>query len=223
MSETATPRRKRSSTLKLTTMLAGAASLTLNGCDSPAQAPAPGTAEWTEAQIARSEPVQAFAYASLDACKTADEVPDAECDRAFAAAQADETNAPRYDDRTTCEEVYGAGNCVPRSTTSGSFFTPLLTGFVIGQMLDMDGRRYYRGTGLYHRRDEYGGGGYYTGWGGRLDHNYSTGRYEMRRYGLEPTPQMRQAPPKVQTRTSVVSRGGFGGGSRGYGGRSYGG
>lgn len=223
MSETATPRRKRSSTLKLTTMLAGAASLTLTGCDSPAPAPAPGTPDWNETQAARSEPVDAFAYANLDACKSADEVPDADCDQAFAQAQADHAEAaPRYEDRTTCEDVYGAGNCVPRNTGSGSFFTPLLTGFVIGQMLDYDGRRYYRGTGVY-RRDEAYGGGYYTGWGGRLDRNYSTGRYRMGRYGLEPTPAMRQAPMKVQTRTAVVSRGGFGGGARGYSGGRYGG
>jgi hypothetical protein len=36
--------------------------------------------------------------------------------------------------------------------------------------------------------------------------------------GATPTPDPRQAPARVQTRSAVVSRGGFGGGSRSYGG-----
>ena len=208
-------KRKRSGSLKLTTMLAGAASFTLAGCGD--QPPAP--AQWDQSSVAQGEQVEAFQYASLEACKTADEVPDSECDSGWAAAQKDHNaNAPRYQDRTSCEDVYGDGNCVPRGSGGGSFFTPLLTGFLIGQMLDLDGRRYYRGTGYYRQNERYGGG-YVTGWGGRLDRDYRTGRSVIARQGIEPPDAIRQAPPKVQTRTSVVSRGGFGGGrSSGFGG-----
>ncbi|MDB5452617.1 MAG: surface protein, partial [Caulobacteraceae bacterium] len=147
-------RRKRSNTLTLTTAMA-ATGLALTACD-PAQD-----------QAAR-QPVEAVAYADLNQCKIANEVPDAECDRAFAAAKVDdEKSAPRYEERASCEEAYGPGNCVPRGYNNGggSFFTPLLTGFVIGRMLDGGGRPYYTGTGLYRDR----GGGYLTGYGGRLD------------------------------------------------------
>lgn len=201
--------RKRSSRIGLTTMLVGAASISAAGCDQ----------SWDQGQSAARDQVEAFAYRSLDACKTANEIPDAECDTAIAAAQKDDaTNAPRYDERSTCEDVYGAGNCVPRSAANGgSFFTPLLAGFVVGQMLNGGG---YRGTGLYQRRDDgYGGGGYYTGWGRSIGRDYSTGRTVIARDGIDPPSAIRQAPPRMQTRTSVVSRGGFGGGrSFGHGG-----
>ena len=204
--------RKRSSSLKLTTMLAGAASLSLTGCDDPA-----AVAQWDRNAAAQGEQVEAFSYASLDACKQANEVPDAECDTGWRAAQEDnDASAPRYAERASCEDVYGVGQCVPRGSGGGSFFTPLLAGFVIGQMLDGGGRPYYRGTGLY-RRDERYGGGYYSGWGGSLGRDYRTGRTVIARQGIEPPDAIRQAPQKMQTRTSVVSRGGFGGG-RGFGG-----
>ncbi|WP_395444405.1 DUF1190 domain-containing protein [Caulobacter sp. UC70_42] len=194
--------RKRSSSLKLTTMLAGATALTLSGCDEPA-----GQASWDPN---KGEQVEAFSYKTLEECKAANEVSDAQCDTSYAAAQKDDAkDAPRFEARASCEEVYGAGNCVPRSyNNGGNFFTPLLAGFVIGRMLDGGG---YRGTGLYRQDDRYGGG-YYSTWGGRLGRDYSTGRTVISRDSIDPPDAIRNAPPKVQTRTSVVSRGGFGGG-----------
>jgi len=195
--------RKRSSSLKLTTMLAGATALTLSGCDDPG-----AQASWDPN---RGEQVEAFSYKTLQECKDANEVSDQQCDTSFAAAQKDdEKNAPRYEARASCEDVYGVGNCVPRSQANGggSFFTPLLAGFVIGQMLDGGG---YRGTGLYRRNDEYGGG-YYSTYGGRLGRDYGTGRTTISKSSIDPPDAIRQAPSKIQTRTSVVSRGGFGGG-----------
>jgi uncharacterized protein YgiB involved in biofilm formation len=195
--------RKRSTSLHLTTMLAGAASLTLAGCDDPG---AGAQAGWDPN---RGEQVEAFSYKSLEECKAANEVSDQQCDTSWATAQKDDQkNAPRYEARASCEDVYGAGNCVPRSEQGGgSFFTPLLTGFVIGRMLD-GGGGYYRGTGLYRGND----GGYYSTWGGRLGRDYGTGRTVITRESIDPPDTIRNAPPKVQTRTSVVSRGGFGGG-----------
>lgn len=194
--------RKRSSSLQLTTMLAGATALTLAGCDDPG-----AQASWDPN---RGEQVEAFSYKTLEECKAANEVSDAQCETSYAAAQRDDDkNAPRYEARATCEEVYGVGNCVPRTQSDGhSVFGPLLAGFVIGRMLDGGG---YRGTGLYRRDDGYGGG-YYSTWGGRLGRDYGTGRTVITRESIDPPDVIRNAPPKVQTRTSVVSRGGFGGG-----------
>ena len=190
--------RKRSASLQLTTMLAGAASLTLAGCDDPGS-----QASWDPN---RGEQVEAFSYKTLEECKAANEVSDQQCETFYAAAQKDDKNAPRYEARASCEDVYGAGNCVPRSQAGGgSFFTPLLTGFVIGRMLDGGG--YYRGTGLYRGND-----GYYSTWGGRLGRDYGSGRTVITRESIDPPDAIRNAPPKMQTRTSVVSRGGFGGG-----------
>jgi uncharacterized protein YgiB involved in biofilm formation len=191
--------RKRSSSLKLTTMLAGATALTLTGCDDPG-----GQASWDPN---KGQQVEAFSYKTLQECKDANAVSDQQCDTSFAAAQKDdEKNAPRYEARASCEDVYGVGNCVPRGQANGggSFFTPLLAGFVIGQMLDGGG---YRGTGLYRRDD-----GYYSTYGGRLGRDYGTGRTTISKSSIDPPDAIRQAPPKIQTRTSVVSRGGFGGG-----------
>lgn len=193
--------RKRSTSLKLSTMLAGATALTLAGCDDPG-----AQASWDPN---RGEQVEAFSYKTLQECKDANEVSDQQCDTTYAAAQKDDQkNAPRYEARASCEDVYGAGNCVPRTEQGGgSFFTPLLAGFVIGRMLD-GGGGYYRGTGLYRRGDD----GYYSTWGGRLGRDYGTGRTVITRESIDPPDAIRGAPPKIQTRTSVVSRGGFGGG-----------
>jgi uncharacterized protein YgiB involved in biofilm formation len=202
-SNTPIRRRKRTATMTLTSAMA-ATGLVLSACEEPAP-------------TARQEPVEAVAYTDLNQCRIANEVPDAECDKAFAAANADHDKAaPKYEERASCEEVYGPGNCVPRgSSGGGSFFTPLLTGFVIGRMLDSGGRPYYGGAGLY--RDSRGD--YVTGYGGRLDRDYSTGRTVVSRSGIEPAPAVRQAPAKVQSRTAAVSRGGFGGRTSGrYGG-----
>lgn len=191
----------RSKSLTLTSLMCGA-SLTIGACDGTPQV------SQAEAQL-NKDPVEAFAYASLDQCKAENKVSDEECDKGYAAALKDDANAPRYAEQKTCEDVYGAGQCVPRSQAGGgSFFTPLLTGFIIGQMLDGGG---YRGTGLYRRNGEY-----YTGWGGRVNHDYATGRTSVGRYGIDPPPAVRQAPARIQTRSTVVSRGGFGGGGRSY-------
>jgi uncharacterized protein YgiB involved in biofilm formation len=196
---------KRSKTLHLTGIMAGA-SLTVTACDQG----------WQNSNSAPKDPVPAVAYRTLDECIKAGEVPADQCRASYQAAVKDDaSHSPRYNERSTCEDVYGAGNCVPRTSQGGgSFFTPLLAGFVIGQMMNGGG---YRGTGLYRQDDRYGGG-WTTGFGGSLSRDYTTGRTIIDRRAVDPPDAIRQAPPRVQTRTSVISRGGFGGGGRSYGG-----
>ena len=174
--ETTTMRRlKRSRTLQVTSLMA-TASFSLAACGAP--------------QVAAPPPEPALAYTSLDECKAANDISDTECDAGYAnaTAQAQQT-APRYATQSECEGAWGPDQCRPNSS-GGSFFTPLVTGFVIGQLLN--------------------GGGY-------LGRDYRTGRQVAngRDYG---TDVARQAPSRVQSRTTVVSRGGFGGGGRGFGG-----
>ena len=158
--------------------------------------------------------MEAAVYQSLDQCKLESKVPDEECDKGWQAAQSEHANAPQFAQQGSCEDLYGVGNCVPRQSGGGSWFVPALTGFMIGQMVNDfgDRRRYYRGSALY--RDYQGG--YITGYGGRLNRDYATGRTTVARSDIDSS--VRQAPTRVQSRTAAVSRSGFGGGSRSYGG-----
>jgi uncharacterized protein YgiB involved in biofilm formation len=153
----------------------------------------------------------ALVYASLDECRTADVIPDAQCDAALAKAQEDAARtAPRYATREECEGQWGPSQCQPNNQGGGSFFTPLLAGFVIGQMLD--GGRYYGGGPLYRDREDR----YVNGYGGGYAYrDYRTGRMVTTRDNGD---VVKQAPTRVQSRTTVVSRGGFGGGGRSFGG-----
>jgi uncharacterized protein YgiB involved in biofilm formation len=76
----------------------------------------------------------------------------------------------------------------------------------------MNGGGYRGGGPLYRDRD----GGYSNGYGGGyLSRDYRTGRTVANRNDVDVA---RQAPSRVQSRTTVVSRGGFGGGGRSFGG-----
>lgn len=196
--KTETMRRlKRSRVLHVSSLMA-TASFSLAACGSPQRVPPP-------------EPEPTLAYQSLDECKTANDIPDNECDAALAKAQQEAAKtAPRYATREECEGQWGPSQCQPNNN-GGSFFTPLLTGFIVGQMLNGGG---YRGGGpLYRDRDGQLSNGYGGGYAYR---DYRTGKTltNAREHG----DVARQAPTRVQSRTTVVSRGGFGGGGRGYGG-----
>jgi uncharacterized protein YgiB involved in biofilm formation len=53
-----------------------------------------------------------------------------------AAKQKLETEAPRYSRKEECEAEFGPGNCETRQTAGGgSFFMPLLMGYMMGNML----------------------------------------------------------------------------------------
>jgi uncharacterized protein YgiB involved in biofilm formation len=210
------PPLKRSRRLVMTTVIASAG-VSLAACDQPG-----ASADWNappQVRIEQGQPVNAYTYSTLAGCKAAKEVSDEVCEQAAKSAIEDQDkSAPRFAERATCEEVYGAGQCVPNAQAGhGSFFTPLLTGFVIGQLMNGG----WRGTALYRDQRD---GGLYTGYGGRVFNDFSTGRTRIGSYGIDPPEAVKQAPPKVQTRTSVISRGGFGGrmSAHGYGGFGHG-
>lgn len=188
----------RSKTLHVTSLMA-TASFSLAACGAP--------------QVAAPAPDPALAYTSLDECRAANDVTDAECDTAYKAADAQaKTDAPRYASQSECEGQWGPDQCRPLNNNGGggSFFGPLATGFIIGQLMNGGG---YRGGGaLYRDRD----GGYSNGYGGGyLSRDYRTGRTVANRNDVDVA---RSAPARAQSRTTVVSRGGFGGGGRSFGG-----
>ena len=183
---------KRSRTIVLTTLMAGTG-MSLTACDGDA-----------------GRQVDARSYTSVAECRSAGAIPANQCETAYAQAQkANAENAPRFGDRPTCEEQYGVAQCVPRN--NGGFFTPLLTGFIVGQALNNMGG--YRGAPMY--RDRYGD--YVGGAGARISRDYATGRTRVGSDAFNPA---LRAPTRVQSRSSVISRGGFGGG---FGGRGFGG
>ena len=200
-------RRLRSSGLALTGLMAGTA-ISISACDDSGS-----IAQWGDPPAAARE-VDARTFASLDACKQAEGMTAQQCDAAYAQAQKDSAaNAPKFGDQQSCEERYGVDQCVPRNNGGGgSFFTPLLTGFIVGQALSNMGGGYY-GAPMYRDR----GGAYYGGSGYPLSRDYVTGRTRVRAESFD-APAM-HAPARVQSRSAVISRGGFGGGGgHGWGG-----
>lgn len=196
--QSATMRRlKRSRTLQVTSLMA-TVGFSMAACGSPqSAAPLP-------------EPDPALAYTSLSECKAANDVSAADCDAAYAEAQRQAAQSgPRYATREECEGQWGPEQCRPLNNGGGSVFGPLATGFIIGQLLNGG----YRGGGpLYRDRNDQYSNGY---GGGYLGRDYRTGRTFANRNEVDVA---RQAPVRAQSRTAVVSRGGFGGGGRGYGG-----
>lgn len=148
--------------------------------------------------------VDAYTYQSLQECKDKNEVPDDACDTGAKKAKDEESAEAKFSDSRTCEDVYGPGQCVPRSSSGGgSFWGPLVTGFVVGQMMNGG----WGGGGMYR---DWRSGGYYTRGGGPITTDYSTGRTRIGSRSFDP-PDTIRAPERMQTRSSVISRGGFGG------------
>ena len=225
------PRPKRSRRLVLTTLMA-TGSVNIAACTERAPDPLTWedqfpTTSASAAAPAAEESVDAVAYADPAACKAAGEVPAAECDNGWIAAQNDHAaNGPRYGDKAACEAEYGEGRCETRTSGGGSFFMPFLAGMMIG---NMGGGRYHPAPYYRNRRGlfstPYGGGLYRDAATGRLrapvsslDRRYAGGGYASgatRPYGSA-------AAARPAARERAVSRGGFRS-TRSYAGRGYGG
>lgn len=193
---------KRSKTLVLTGVMA-LGGVSLAACDSHTD----------NVRIAdQGKPVDSYTYASLQECLDKKEVPADQCQAAEKTAKIDEQKSARYDAQASCEDVYGPGQCVPRgyNNNGGSFWGPLITGFVVGRMLDGG----WHSRGLYR---DWRDGGYYTVSGGRVWTDYSTGHTRLGSRGFD-APDAMHAPPKMMSRASVISRGGFGGRMSSFGG-----
>ncbi|WP_310541319.1 DUF1190 domain-containing protein [Phenylobacterium sp.] len=199
--------RKRSGAVTLTSLMAGSA-ISISACDS-----APPATQWGDPPAASSgRSVEASSFTSLADCTASGSFTAEQCSAALTQAQKDSAeNAPKFGDQKSCEERYGVDQCVPRSSQGGgSFFTPLLTGFIIGQAMNNLGG--YRGAPMYRDRD----GGFTGGSGYPVSRDYVTGRTRVNSDSFD-APRA-NAPTRVQSRSSIISRGGFGGGSRSFGG-----
>jgi uncharacterized protein YgiB involved in biofilm formation len=110
---------------KLVLLLAGAALLA--GCDDDKKS----------AQNSQPPPGQQKIYKDLDACLAEARDMDGvqSCRAGYQQALAQMAEAPRYDERARCEDVYGPGNCVPRGAyvhDGGGGFIPFMMGYMLG-------------------------------------------------------------------------------------------
>lgn len=179
---------KRSKNAKLTLMVAGSA-LALSACGQ------------------NSRQHEAETYRSLDACKEAGLFSDAQCEASYnEALKVHEESAPRYNSERLCENDFVIGNCVQRTSNSGGvFWSPFMAGFLVSQILDRDNRSQYYSTSYYRGPR----GRYYT-WDG-IEMRSSRGTDGRARWTVSnDTVKAKPKPAKVMTRTSVISRGGFG-------------
>lgn len=169
----------------------------------------------------QSEPrVEVNSYKTVDQCIASGEFTESECNEGFSAAlEAHEESGPRYNSRQLCEEQHGLSNCEERGGGTSSFFAPFMAGYIVSNIVNSaDGSRRY--SDWQHRsRPVYRSGqdsAVYTAGGHQLRRNTSTGRFEIAEQSIRTDPK----PARVQSRTTVASRGGFGSRSRssGFGG-----
>lgn len=192
---------KRSKNAKLTLMVAGSA-LALSACEEKPQH-------------------QVETYETLDACLDADLFSDSQCRTDHEKALAVHAqSAPRFESQSLCGQEFTRVNCESHTSASGStFWSPLMAGFLVSRILDRDRHYYY--SSPYYRN---GRGHYYTWDGYRMgEARGQDGRY--RKTIGQKTVEAKPKKARVMTRTSVISRGGFGrrSSSRSSGGRSRGG
>jgi uncharacterized protein YgiB involved in biofilm formation len=188
---------KRSRAVALTTLTATAGTLTLTGC---------GDDPMVEGQV----------FSTVAECAAAG-VDRNECQNAYNQALADNSNdAPRFAERALCEGEFGQNQCQQQTDGGGSFWVPLLGGFLIANAIgdiDID-RRKRKYAPVYRSRAN---GNYYYG-----GSNYgpmsrtSSGRYGFDRGTLDRP----VSAPRVQSRADIASRGGFGGRASSRGGSS---
>ena len=163
-------------------VLAGVSALALAGCREEA------------ADVTVFDGPEACRQSSFDA---------AECEGAYEQALAEhEETAPRYDAQAVCEAEHGQGACVVEERPGGgSVFLPLMSGFLLGQMLSGG---MARGRPLVRT----GAGGFSTT-DGRIATSSLSGRSQIGAgaYNANPASTRNAAP---MTRSSIARTGGFG-------------
>lgn len=201
-----TPARRSKRSTRAALFLAGATMMTLSAC--------------------QEEAVDAQSFPDLQSCIAGAQengiwFSETDCRNQFAAAEADyRETAPRYDSQALCEQEHGEGNCgtdpvAAPSGETGGIFMPLLTGFLIGNMLSRGG---VFGQPLLNTK----GGGYTTPSGQQtFASNNAKGKVAPTSFSRA-TPTVGKPP---MSQADVAKRGGFGASRTqgGTGGKAFGG
>ena len=131
--------------------------------------------------------------ASVEECSANTKLSRAECESAYIKAQTEAARTgPKYSSSRTCEAEFGAGQCQPQR---GGIFMPLMTGFMVGQLLSNSYNPVYR----YNNRSSPNYNKVMTADGGII------GKSGQRSYRVDSD----SVKPKPRT-TRTISRGGFG-------------
>ena len=191
--------RKSSPVLKLALM--GTTAIVLAGCD--------------------TEPRQdGKLYQTPNQCEMDGTFTDSQCYESYQAAVAQhEETAPKYNSETLCTDQHGRNTCYPVQRNSGSFWSPFLTGYFVSSAIQRVTGNSRSDWDYYVRpiyRNRHDNKALYTATGEPIRQSAS-GSWGVRADAMQTTPK---AATKVQTRSTVVARGGFG--SR-FSGRSFGG
>lgn len=187
---------KTSSQLKL--VLMGGASALLIGCG--------------------DEPTEALIFMNLEDCLKSPEATPAACSTSYRAALAQhEQTAPRYTTQNDCLGEFAA--CQQIQSGGGSWFIPMMAGFMAARLLDQDRDRDY-----HYGYSSFGGGRYHSQplYRTLRDADWSTGdnRSVGSGWGKVKIESSKTWAPK---QSKTLSRGGFGSmasarGSWGFGG-----
>jgi uncharacterized protein YgiB involved in biofilm formation len=168
--------------------IAGAAAVSLAACQD----------ERIEARVFPDEAECVAAAASGDGGEW---LTDEECRTQFAAAREEhERTAPRYADAELCEEQHDGTCYAVEQPGGGSFFVPLMMGYLLGNMMARGSA--YRAQPVYRTA----GGGFATPTGATVNSLRSAGAANASSFQAAPT--TRGAAP--MTRANVRETGGFG-------------
>lgn len=86
---------------------------------------------------------EAIIFTTLEECNNTYPDMEAKCEVAYEQALAEAARtAPKYNNVNDCEYEFGANQCRQYSSGGGSFFMPLMAGYMIGNM--MSPRPYYQ-------------------------------------------------------------------------------
>jgi uncharacterized protein YgiB involved in biofilm formation len=111
---------KKSTAIRL--VLLGSTGLTLAGCD-------------------QSPPSDATFFSRVEDCIAVNS--ESTCRDGFAKSEMEfVAEAPRFTQKEQCEAEFGAGNCETRQAGTGSFFMPMMMGYMLGNGFN---RPVYRG------------------------------------------------------------------------------
>lgn len=151
-----------------------------------------------------AEPVDTAAFKDVDQCVKSGKYTSDTCEKAFAEAKIDnEKNAPAFKTKEDCEETFGANQCQTTPTThpaGGGNFMPLMTGFLIGNMMSNNSGSQVYPQAIYQDRERR----YVNSGGAVVTKNWGSVK-------VTPSSSYRgtsaSSPPASRT---TISRGGFG-------------
>ncbi|MEM1051203.1 MAG: DUF1190 domain-containing protein [Pseudomonadota bacterium] len=195
-------RSKRSSKVRLTTMAALSSSVVLSACggDPAPAAKAAGSDEKRDIEVE--------VYENVFACAKATGLSNEECeDMRQQAAVVAQKDAPRFEAKEDCEEVYGKGQCVQetppaeeQTSARRTHFSPFIVAWFSSSKTGASGPL-FKSTA----------GGYQTANGSRLGYGGQPGKYLASSRAVERAKTV----PKVKPASQMARAAGFG--KPGYG------